>query len=220
MKKKIVTLCLVVALAATAIIGGTLAYFTDSAYDENLMTAGKLDITQTEEVDKETPMVPVTDEEGMNLDNKVVTITNEGNVPAYVRTLVAFEHTDLNGDGSYSDGIAWKVHAEYNKNLSYTTFGGTVLDNVKIGDKVYSLAIIGNAKLGAGESVDTLKSVWFGTNTTSADIAKVGETYDILVLSQAVQVEGFENDADAAFDAAFGEVNEGNVQSWFAAAAK
>lgn len=46
MKKKIVALCLVVALAATAIIGGTLAYFTDTDEVNNTFTAGnvKLDL--------------------------------------------------------------------------------------------------------------------------------------------------------------------------------
>ena len=43
MKKKILTLCLVVALAATAVIGGTLAYFTDTAEETNVITMGKVD---------------------------------------------------------------------------------------------------------------------------------------------------------------------------------
>ena len=48
MKKKILTLCLVVALAATAVIGGTLAYFTDTDYAENVMTTGNVSIVQNE----------------------------------------------------------------------------------------------------------------------------------------------------------------------------
>ena len=45
MKKKIVALCLVVALAATAIIGGTLAYFTDTTEAKvNKFTVGNVDI--------------------------------------------------------------------------------------------------------------------------------------------------------------------------------
>lgn len=38
MKKKILSLCLVVCLAATAIIGGTLAYFTDTDAKANVFT--------------------------------------------------------------------------------------------------------------------------------------------------------------------------------------
>ena len=44
MKKKIVSLCLVVALAATAVIGGTLAYFTDTEEATNTITAGDVSI--------------------------------------------------------------------------------------------------------------------------------------------------------------------------------
>ena len=48
MKKKIIALCLIVALAATAVIGGTLAYFTDNAKAENVFTVGGVDIDLTE----------------------------------------------------------------------------------------------------------------------------------------------------------------------------
>ena len=39
------TLSLVVALAATAVIGGTLAYFTDTEEKTNTFTVGNVDIT-------------------------------------------------------------------------------------------------------------------------------------------------------------------------------
>ena len=48
MKKKVLVLCLVVALAATAIIGGTLAYFTDTAEVENVFTIGNVKISLLE----------------------------------------------------------------------------------------------------------------------------------------------------------------------------
>jgi len=48
MKKKILSLCLVLCLAATAIVGGTLAYFTDTDSAKNVMVTGKLDIVQNE----------------------------------------------------------------------------------------------------------------------------------------------------------------------------
>lgn len=47
-KKKILSLCLVIALAATAILGGTLAYFTDVDEVNNTFTMGKVDITLDE----------------------------------------------------------------------------------------------------------------------------------------------------------------------------
>lgn len=49
MKKKILALCLVAVLAATAVIGGTMAYFTDVTEEKvNTFTIGKVDIDLTE----------------------------------------------------------------------------------------------------------------------------------------------------------------------------
>ena len=48
MKKKIIALCLIVALAATAVIGGTLAYFTDKDAATNTFTVGNVNIELTE----------------------------------------------------------------------------------------------------------------------------------------------------------------------------
>lgn len=121
MKKKILTLSLVVALAATAIIGGTLAYFTDTDSQKNVMTTGKVDISQDEQqhaedgsledFDQNKPLLPMVDtrEEGedvvvdgyfntdmKNVVDKIVTVKNEAaenavNQAAYVRTILAFE---------------------------------------------------------------------------------------------------------------------------------
>ena len=48
MKKKILALCLVVVLAVTAVTGATLAYFTDTDTDTNVMTMGNVQIRQDE----------------------------------------------------------------------------------------------------------------------------------------------------------------------------
>lgn len=50
MKKKIVSLCLVLVLALTAIGGATLAYFTDTKAQTNTFTAGKVEIQLDEAV--------------------------------------------------------------------------------------------------------------------------------------------------------------------------
>lgn len=49
MKKKIISLCLIVALALTAIGGATLAYFTDNDQKSNNFTIGDIDIAVKEE---------------------------------------------------------------------------------------------------------------------------------------------------------------------------
>lgn len=48
MKKKLVAMCMVVCLSAIAIVGGTLAYFTDEEDAKNTFTVGNVDITLTE----------------------------------------------------------------------------------------------------------------------------------------------------------------------------
>ena len=48
MKKKILSLCLVVALAAVAVIGGTMAYFTDTDTAANTFTHGNVKIDLVE----------------------------------------------------------------------------------------------------------------------------------------------------------------------------
>ena len=51
-KKKILALSLIVCLLATAVVGGTLAYFTDTDDATNTFTAGNVDIDLTEAVVK------------------------------------------------------------------------------------------------------------------------------------------------------------------------
>ena len=48
MKKRIISLCMVVCLLAVAIVGGTMAYFTDTDTDTNVMTMGEVSICQDE----------------------------------------------------------------------------------------------------------------------------------------------------------------------------
>lgn len=48
MKKKILTICLIACLAAIAIVGGSLAYFTDTDEDTNVFVSGNVAIDQFE----------------------------------------------------------------------------------------------------------------------------------------------------------------------------
>ena len=79
------------------------------------------------------------------------------------------------------------------------------------GEKYYFLAVdyigAGSKKdgvLAAGTvSYPGLLQVFLDPSVTSQEIAAFGETYDVLVYAQAVQVEGFTNHAQA-FDMSFG----------------
>ena len=84
MKKKILVLCLVVALAVTAVVGGTLAYFTDTDNETNTFTTGKVDITLNETFNEQTAkLLP-----GKDIA-KIVNVTNNEE-DAYVRLHIAF----------------------------------------------------------------------------------------------------------------------------------
>ena len=84
MKKKILVLCLVVALAVTAVVGGSLAYFTDTDNKTNTFTTGKVDITLNETFEEQTAkLLP-----GKNIA-KIVNVTNNQE-DAYVRLHIAF----------------------------------------------------------------------------------------------------------------------------------
>lgn len=89
-KKKIISLCLVVCLLATA-IGGTLAYFTDTDSEKNTFTVGKVDIDvpETNEING----VAVTGNAFENvMPGSVITktpvVTNNSSEDAYVRVVV------------------------------------------------------------------------------------------------------------------------------------
>ena len=111
MKKKLLALVLVVALAATAVIGGTLAYFTDTDEATNTFTVGgvKIDLIE-QQVNKEgtaleafaqnqvlMPIVGSAQGEkdafgqptAENYIDKMVTIKNTGKSAAYVRAYFA-----------------------------------------------------------------------------------------------------------------------------------
>lgn len=245
MKRKILAIALVACLAVVAIAGASLAYLTDTDEKINVMTVGKVDIEQHEqqrndEGELETfedlkDMFPAASDpkwddtdkivvdgvefksfaDSCNAIDKIVTVENTGDYECYVRTLIAFEHTDPNGDGDYSDGIAWNVHSNYNDaDWTPESFAGTVLDNLEVDGKVYSLVLFTYKNILPKDETTTpsLLQVFFDKVVTNEDIAELGATYDILALSQAVQTKGFAN-ATEALNAAFGEVSADNADA-------
>ena len=132
-----------------------------------------------------------------NVHDKFVFVTNTGKSPAYIRTWIAFE------------GASTNIH----KNLNTTEWEWSdEIVNVEIGGKTYSVLVatyIGAADrhaggiLPAGETTaPSLLQVAMDKTTTNEQVNQYGETYEILVFSQAVQIEGFDN-AKEALDAAF-----------------
>lgn len=96
MKKKIVTLSLVAALAVTA-IGGTFAYFTDTDKADNTFTIGNVQIDIEEVFDPEDAnLIP-----GKDI-NKDVYVKNTGANDAYVRVHIAIPSELDDGDPSFN----------------------------------------------------------------------------------------------------------------------
>lgn len=86
MKKKILAIALVVAMLAIAIVGASLAYFTDQGYADNTFTIGNIEIELHEEFDeKNADLVP-----GVTI-TKEVTVANTSGTgnDAYVRVQIA-----------------------------------------------------------------------------------------------------------------------------------
>ena len=126
MKKKILVLCLVVALAVTAVVGGTLAYFTDKDEATNTFTAGGVDIALIEQqVNKEGTalenfkqnqvLMPIVgsaqgDKDAFgqpvaeNYIDKIVTIENTGKSGAYVRAYFAIPSALDDGYETFNAG--------------------------------------------------------------------------------------------------------------------
>ncbi|MBQ3180969.1 MAG: hypothetical protein IJB55_06430 [Firmicutes bacterium] len=90
MKKKFLSLTVAIGLLATAAIGGTLAYFTDTDAEDNVFTMGNVSIDLVEkQYDEEDKLVDFVDNKELmpgnqNKQDKIVTIENDGSNDAYV----------------------------------------------------------------------------------------------------------------------------------------
>lgn len=188
MKKKILTLGLVAALSATAAIGGTLAYFTDTANATNTFTVGNVKIEVTEpgwnkvKEDKENENVYP----GQILA-KDPTVTNDGKNPCFVRVSVS------NLDQFGTEGtIAYLTGDEK----------GKLGDNwVKEGDYFYY-----TKELAESEATSPLfQKIEIPTGLTNGEKDEYKKAAkDIVVYAEAVQSQGFTGDITVA-----------NLKAWF-----
>lgn len=142
MKKKLLAMCLVVALAATAVIGGTLAYFTDTDTKTNTFTAGgvKIDLIEQqvgenglEPFEQDQVLMPIVgsaqgekDQYGQpvaeNYIDKIATIENKGKSDAYVRAYFAIPSALDDGYDTFNAGLN-VLHFNFGNNNGVSTFG-------------------------------------------------------------------------------------------------
>lgn len=150
----------------------------------------------------------VEDNEGVI--DKFVTVTNTGKTDAYVRTIIAYE-----GDETYGPEGAY-IHVVHNAtnvdpDIKVKCMGTYTIDRVKYTVYVYTYPEV----LAADETtIPSLKQVYMDKSATNKVVEQYGATYDILVLSQAMQAQGF-NDAETALNEGFGEVTRANLIAWW-----
>ena len=240
MKKKVLTLCLAAIIAVMAISGASLAYLKDYDSVKNVMTAGNVKIVQNEKdrfgadfADDQrllpavytnlTKDLKYTDADGTeimiwgesinNEIDKFVSVTNRGSEAAYIRTVFAFETRRHYAEGSSTEFTdLHDVYLGVNGTMEYLNLYITV-DGVE-----YCLAVCTYADpVAAGATTSSsLRQIFLSPDAGNEFYDIFGPTYEILCLSQAVQVQGFD-DARTALDTAFGQINAANATEWFEA---
>lgn len=226
MKKKILVLSIVIILLTTAVVGGSLAWFTDSDTDVNTFTVGSVDIVQHEQFNpNQAILMPVTSDTPSveaNYIEKKVTVENIGKNDAYIQTFVAVPKV-LDDAGVLK---IWDASCQTNG----WTKDAAALGTATIGTQVYNVYRYRyNSKLlvGSERTAPCLEYVYIdkkadvkgyddnqngttdrahfvnanGTEITAFDIKT--HSLDVYVVTQAVQAEGF-TDAANALDSAFG----------------
>lgn len=143
MKKKLIAISLVVAMLAVAIVGGSLAYFTDTDEETNTFTAGgvKIDLIEQErdgqgglqEFTQDQVLMPIVgsaqgekDALGLpvaeNYVDKIVTIENTGKSAAYVRAYFAIPSDLDDGYETFNAG-ANILHFNFGNKDGVSTYG-------------------------------------------------------------------------------------------------
>ena len=144
MKKKITALFLCVALAAIAIVGASLAYFTDTDNETNTFAVGgvKIDLIEQQSNEDHTGFVPYTGDKVLmpivgsaqgekypngqpkaaNYIDKVVTIQNTGKSAAWIRAYYAVPSALDDGFGESFNAGMNILHGNFGNNNGATTF--------------------------------------------------------------------------------------------------
>ncbi|MBP3941256.1 MAG: hypothetical protein J6D00_07185 [Christensenellaceae bacterium] len=236
MKKKILTICLVVALLATA-VGGTLAYFTDTDAQKNTFTTGNVaidlweDFGDNDALGIEELIPAVGSAQNGTLKNgveKEVYVTNDGSEDAYVRVHITIPTLLDDGDPTF-DASKNILHFNYTPesvvdgkwNWSKTVDGTTGSNwnsyTTTIDGVSYNVYVVTyETALKTGETtVDAMSQVYLDSKVTNEDVtrlkAALGEEWKIYVVAEGAQAAGF-NDAYEALNEAFGDPAEAEGQ--------
>ena len=151
-----------------------------------------------------------------NVRDKFVFVENTGKSDAYYRTIILMEYDETETENSFGQSM---VHYNWNSNSLFDWVrldenGNNIIVEVDGEKYVLLVATYKNPLKPNTVSRPSLLQVGLDAEATNEIVEQFGDTYDILVLSQAVQTEGFSS-AAVALDTAFGEVNAENVAKWF-----
>ena len=233
MKKKILSIALVVAMVAV-IAAGSLAYFTDKDSAENVFTVGNVKIALREEFDPDTAvLIP-----GKDI-NKDVFVKNTGAQDAYVRVHIAipaalddgdpafdasknFLHFNFTkasvadgqwswipqmttGEGYRGNGAGnWNFYKQNINGTDYNVYVVTYRSVLATGKETATQAL---DKVYLDRSVDATQnengSFTYKDNKDNEITLGEKDNVKILVIAEGTQAEGF-NDAYTALNTAFG----------------
>lgn len=236
MKKKLTAIALVICLMAVAVIGGSLAYFTDTAKAENNFTTGNVDIEVNEVFKEGAKLIPGVDVQ------KEVRVENKGSEPAYVRVHIAFPKILDSGSpefAAYKNTLHWNFTGDSVQNGQWSQMRSSSAEGpnsaypnwpgnggeynsyeATIGGVDYTVYVITyESVLAAGETTKNpaISKVYLDTKVTQDDLAKIlGEIKEIkvLVFAEGGQAATF-TDAFVALNTQFGDpMSAGYVAPW------
>lgn len=147
-------------------------------------------------------------EDNTNVIDKFVTVKNTGESDAYIRTIFAFE---WDKDEDLMHLITNSTNIQEGATWTWEWLDGLA----EIDGATYQIAVATYTqpvKPGA-TTIPSLKQVYMDKAATNEYCAKFGDTYDILVFSQAVQADGFDSiieGPNAALEEAFGVISNTN----------
>lgn len=227
MKKKIISLCLVVALGATAVIGGTLAYFTDKDEATNTFTVGNVDIVLDEaEVERvEDGWVPGNERVQENEYKDIFpgatlpkdpTVHNVGSYGAYVRVKVTvangmvllplYAENDTLTDDLYDDCFMAMIDNTLGEGWEITDgiTAAEAMEAVMNGETDTTFEITYKSELASkADTTPVFEKIVIGADWDQDDmrLTSIQETgFQINVVAEAIQADGFA-DVTAAFAA-------------------
>ncbi len=214
MKKKILALSMCIALAAIAIVGASLAYFTDTKTATNTFTMGNVKI----KLDETNVNDPKGDRVTSNVYNvypgAVVTkdpiVHNTGKNGAYIRATVNVSNWMNLVSAYYPDFKETFPNDGYKAALNllvgelgegWSVVGVEAGDVFTIGQLDAKFILKYDGVLAAGD--DTTAMFQTVTIPAGIDNANAGSFDEVKVVAQAIQADGFNTweDAFAAFDA-------------------